>query len=68
MTGIRKEMHKDTMDFSPWLQWHLIILDFYAIKSDINNSKEIQLIDIILGCYLTYDKCFDEKRIFFRKI
>lgn len=44
------------------------ILDFYAIKSDINNSKEIQLIDIILGCYLTYDKCFDEKRIFFRKI
>lgn len=44
------------------------ILDFYASKSSLSISKEIQMIDIVLGYYIKNPKKFNEKRVFFRKI
>ena len=47
------------------------ILDLYAAISGIKQSKEIQLVDIVLG-YCTQNtahvKDFDQKRVYFRKI
>ena len=44
------------------------IIDFYACKSKTSESKEIQIIDIILGYFLENSKGFDYSRIHFKKI
>ncbi|MBI3190120.1 hypothetical protein HYZ41_00290 [archaeon] len=44
------------------------IIDFYASKTQINESKEIQSVDIVLGYYIDNKYDFDPKRIHFREI
>jgi hypothetical protein len=44
------------------------VIDFYASKMQIKDSKEIQLIDVILGYYCDNSDDFDPNRVYFRKI
>jgi hypothetical protein len=44
------------------------IIDFYASKAQTRDSKEVQLIDIILGYYCDENKDFSRDRIHFRSI
>jgi hypothetical protein len=40
----------------------------YGYKSDINSSKEIQIIDIVIGYVIEKSDDIDETKLFFRKI
>lgn len=64
-TDVRKENNKIKATIKH-PQGNKIFL--YGYKSDINNSKEIQIVDIIIGYVLERYDDIDEKRLFFRKI